>query len=203
MRKNSYSCFEEKENTLNPFSHLARWIRNIKHAYQRIKYGYCERDVWSIDTWFLNVFPNMIEELKETAHGFPVNPIDDCSSVSENVDDGMERWQNTLAEMAFYFREANEDTCKRKNRYQEEYDKALTDFDAKYGIWGEGLKSEDEKKEEKESGLFHVYTLRDVPEYKEIWDNYFAEDLSICQYREECKDKGMEMFRDNFRNLWD
>ena len=31
----------------------------ISSAFIRLRYGYCYRDTWSIDQWFLTVVPNM------------------------------------------------------------------------------------------------------------------------------------------------
>ena len=42
-------------------------------------------------------------------------------------------------------RESAEDTCTRKNPYEEEYDKAHTEFREKYGLLGEKLQTEGEK----------------------------------------------------------
>ena len=137
--KTDYSCFEQRERGfINPIKHVKRWGRNIKHSYQRIKYGYCDRDVWSIDWWFLNVVPNMLEDLKETTHGYPCMPNNFSQALvgtgaPEEVDEeGMERWKDILSEMIFLFREANEDTCTKKNPYEEEYDREFKEFTEKY-----------------------------------------------------------------------
>lgn len=210
MKKTDYSCFEERERGLiNPIKHIKRWGRNIKHAYQRIRYGYCDRDVWSIDWWFLSVVPNMLEDLKETTHGYPSMPDDFSQALvgtgaPEEVDEeGMKRWKNILSEMIFLFREANEDTCTKKNPYEEEHDKASDEFTKKYGFFGEKLKTEEEKEEEKKTGNSRWYMLEDVPEYKEISDLYHDEYRKIVEYRHECKDKGMDLFKEWFWNLWD
>lgn len=209
MKKKGYSCFEVRERGLvNPIKHIARWSRNLKHAYQRIHYGYCERDVWSIDWWFLNVVPNMLEDLKDSTHGYPSTP-DDFSQVfadsdtTEITNEGMRKWKEILSEMVFLFREANEDTCSKKNPYQEEYSKTSKEFKERYGVFGEGLKTDVERAEEKKKGYRRMYMLLDVPEYKEISDMYFAEERKINVYRCKCKDKGMALFITWFWNLWD
>ncbi len=45
--------------------------------------------------------------------------------------------------------------------------------------------------------------LGDVPEYKEIDELHFAEAREIDRYLDECKDKGLELFKEWFWNLWD
>ena len=106
MKKTDYSCFEARERGfINPIKHIKRWGRNIKHAYQRIRYGYCDRDVWSIDWWFLSVIPNMLEDLKETTHGYPSMPDDFSQALvgtgaPEEVDEERERMALQDAQLA-------------------------------------------------------------------------------------------------------
>ena len=207
--KMKYSCLEERERTLNPFRHFARWKRNIYHMYQRIKYGYCDRDVWSIDYWFLNVVPNMLEDLKETTHGYPdqteqiAHAIANTGRPVKIDNDGMQKWQDILSEMVFLFREANDETCTKENPYEAEYDKANDEFTTRFGFWGDGLKTEKEKAEEKRRGAYRMYTLGDVDEYKEIYEKYHAEQRRIGEYQCECKDKGFDLFKLWFFHLWD
>ena len=42
-----------------------------------------------------------------------------------------------------------------------------------------------------------------VPEYKEIEDRYFEESRKLDQYRDECKDRAIDMFKEWFWDLWD
>ena len=209
-KKRPYSCFEERyRGFVNPLRHVRRWGRNIKHAYQRIRYGYCDRDVWSIDWWFLSVVPNMLQDLKDTTHGYPSNPGDVSQALigtgaPEEVDnDGMEKWQEILSEMIFLFREANSDTCTRENPYEREFDIASKEFDKKYGMFGEKLLTEEEKAEAKKTGYTRMYMLCDVPEYKDIDERHQEEWSKINAYRDECKTKGLQLFNKWFWNLWD
>lgn len=209
-KKTGCSCFEAKpRREYNPVEHIARWGRNIKHACQRIRYGYCERDVWSIDWWFLSVVPNMLEELRETAHGYPGDPGGLSHALTgtgapEEIDEaGMKKWEDILSEMIFLFREAHEETCTRKNSHQAEYERAYAEFEKKYGMFGEKLMTEADKAEEKEKGLHRMYMLSDAPEYTEIAELHFAEEREIDRYRSECKDKGLDLFKKWFWNLWD
>ncbi len=210
MKRTGYSCIEPRERgIINPVRIIKRWKRNMKNAYQRIRYGYCEKDVWSIDWWFLNVVPNMLEDLKKTAHGYPNSPEDVSQALVgtgniEKIDEKeMQQWQDILSEMIFLFREANGETCTRKNKYEEKHQAASDEFQKKYGYFGDGLKTEEEKEIEKKNGSYRWYMLGDVPEYKEISDLYIAEEREIEKYRNECKDKGIEMFKTWFWQLWD
>ena len=209
-KKTGYSCMEGRwRREYNPLKHIARWGRNIKHCYQRIKYGYCDRDVWSIDWWFLSVVPNMLEDLKETSQGYP-SAFEDITMESLGADSQdevdkarMQKWKDTLSEMIFLLREAHDDTCTRKNPYEEEHEKAQEEFDKKYGLFGERLKTEEDIEREKSSHLHRAYFLGDVPEYKDISDKYHDEWCKIKDYQTECKEKGLNLFNKWFWNLWD
>ena len=209
-KKVGYSCYEKKMRGFEkPKEKYKRWRRNIKFAYQRVRYGYCDSDIWSIDYWFLNVMPGMLQQLKETTHSYPcfqgsISHAVYGTAVSEDADDaGMKQWDEILSEMIFLLKEANEDTCTRENKYQKEYDKAQEEFDNKYGMFGEKLRTEAEKAEEKKKGTHRIYMLGDVPEYKEISELYFNELRALSDYRDECKSKALELFSKWFWDLWD
>ena len=44
-----------------------------------------------------------------------------------------------------FFREMNEDTCQKKNMYEADHDRVLDEFWEKYGLFGEGLQTPEEK----------------------------------------------------------
>lgn len=210
MKKSDYSCFLKRERgIINPLKNVKRWGRNIKYAYQRIRYGYCDKDVWSIDWWFLSVVPNMLEDLKNTAHSYPY--ILDCLShvvvgtgAPKETDEAcINLWTDILSEMIFLFREAHECTCTRENIYETEYQKAREEFMKKYGSFGDKIKNEEEKGEEKNRVNYRMYTLGNVPEYADIYKLYFEEAGKIDEYRDECKDKGLDLFKEWFWHLWD
>ena len=209
-KKNGYPCYDKKMHGFeNPKEKFKRWRRNIRFAYQRIKYGYCDSDVWSIDLWFLNVMPGMLQHLKDTTHSYPCFQGSISHALCENVmseetdNEGVKQWEAILSEMIFLLNEANEDTCTRENKYQKEYDKAQEEFDDKYGMFGEKLRTEAEKAEEKKKGTHRIYMLGDVPEYKEISECYFNELRALSDYRDECKSKALELFSKWFWDLWD
>ena len=51
--------------------------------------------------------------------------------------------------------------------------------------------------------MYRLYHLGEVPEYKEIEDRYFEESRKLDQYRDECKDRAIDMFKEWFWDLWD
>lgn len=209
-KKNGYPCYDKKMHGFeNPKEKFKRWKRNIRFAYQRIKYGYCDSDIWSIDYWFLNVMPGMLQQLKDTTHSYPCfqGSISHAlceNGMSEDTDnEGVKQWEAILSEMIFLLNEANEDTCTRENKYKKEYDKAREEFNNKYGMLGEKLRTEEDKAEEKKKGTHRVYMLGDVPEYKEISELYFNESRVLDDYRDDCKNKALELFSKWFWDLWD
>ena len=122
IEKTGKTCIEKKNKGFEkPVDKIKRWKRNIRFIFQRVKYGYCDSDVWSIDYWFLMVMPGMLKQLKDTTHSYP----DFCGNTSH------------------------------------------------------------------------------VPEYKEIEDRYFEESRKLDQYRDECKDRAIDMFKEWFWDLWD
>lgn len=170
---------------------------DIKCIYQRVRYGYCYRDVWSIDSWFLRVMQNMIRDLRDTTHGYP-----GCFDGPEK--ENVKRWNDILTKMADYFQDAHEETCRRTNPYEEESQKAWNEFEKKYGSFGSKLAEEEAKNHpEKKSIGVRLYTPGDVPEYKDVIDKYVEEERAIFDYRDACMKEGMKMFTEYFWNLWD
>ena len=105
--------------------------------------------------------------------------------------------------MEFLFREANEETCRRKNPYQDAHDEAMAAFTRQYGMFGEKLKTKEEKEQEKKKGFSRMYTMSDVPEYKEISDQWRAAENELTTYRDRCMKEGMKLFARYSWNLWD
>lgn len=88
----------------NPVRLIKYFLQDIKFCYQRIRYGWCDRDTWDINTWFLKVMPPMLQHLRDNLHGYPYN-----------MEEG--EWYNTLETMIKLFSEADENYCSMKNSY--------------------------------------------------------------------------------------
>ena len=133
---------------------------------QRAERGYSDRDVWNFFNWFIEIARPMLLQLAEKHVGYI--PLDEnlhslCDTLStvtsqiligtsesgKEADVYSERWEKMLRHMAFLLSEMDEETCSHKNPLQEEWWKACKEFEEKYGFGGEGLKSEEEKAEEK------------------------------------------------------
>ena len=105
----------------SPFGWIKRWKEDIICICQRLRYGYCYRDVWSIDWWFVTVVPNMIHDLRINGHGYP-------GHFTGTEEENVRKWNGILKRMEFLFRVANEETCRRKNSYQDAHDEAMAAF---------------------------------------------------------------------------
>ena len=197
-----------------------RWFRReLRFARQRVRQGYCDMDVWNLYDWFLDVVPDMLQQLREKGVGYPVTEGPNVSqSISPEVysriaeddkdssgdekaafDRGQAEWHAILDRMIFLFHEADEDRCARKNPYEDEHHQAYLEFEAKYGLFGEKL-----RKPEDEDNVGHrVYFLHDVDEYRDIDEKYMEEARKIDLYRMGCKDEAFQMFSKWFYALWD
>ena len=61
-------------------------LSSLKWKIQRFKRGYADVDVWDFETWFLDIIPKMLTQLKKELHGCPINMQ-------------FEDWENYLQEM--------------------------------------------------------------------------------------------------------
>ena len=114
-----------------------------------------------------------------------------------------EEWDKLLEHMVFLWRESAEDTCTRKNPYEEEYSKASAEFREKYGLLGEKLQTEEELEENRKRGVRTMHFMSELSEYKDISDKYNAEELEMDRYRLGCKNEAMDLLKKHFYALWD
>ena len=184
---------------------------------QRAKRGYSDSDCWNIYSWFLNVMPKMLQQMRDNLHGFPseISAImPDNQAVSNTAlnndaeeEPGFTRWKETLDRMIFLLHEMDEDACSYKNPYEEEYTKMNQDFHKKYGYLGEGLKSEEEKEEEKKKHSSRIYFPSDFPELypeaKDLSHFYYLHEMYKKMYIDKCREEFFSLFSKNFYNLWD
>ena len=98
----------------------------------------------------------MIRDLRINIHGYP-------GFFEGTEEENIRKWDYILRRMEFLFREANEDTCRKKNPYEEEYDLTQEAFTAKYGMFGEKLKTEEDLTKEKKEHTYRLYTISNVP----------------------------------------
>ena len=180
--------------------------RCLKWSRQRVVRGYADCDVWSMFSYLQELMPDMLRHLKDNRYSSP-------SYLGENYtnEDGFlvndtchAEWDKILDRMIFLWRETNEETCSKKNPYEDEYMKAFSDFHERYGLFGERLQTEAELEENKKrGGGGKIHFMNEIPEYKEIYEKHREEDEKLEKYREECKDEAIDMLKEYFFSLWD
>ena len=168
------------------------FARDVRCCWQRIHNGYCEKDVWSIDSWFLKTVPDMLQTLKDTHKGSPSclgkNHVNEKGVLCN--DSCHTEWDKLLDKMIFLFHEADKDKCSRKNPLEKEANQICTAFEAKYGFLGEKLMTKNEKK----LPYRKFYSPSDLPEYAEKMERYFKEERKLETYRSKCKDEAFTLF---------
>lgn len=69
-------------------------MASLRWKIQRFKRGYSDVDVWEFESWFLEIIPKMLTQLKEELHGHP-------------VDMEFEDWEKYLEKMIDHFNVAS------------------------------------------------------------------------------------------------
>ena len=108
--------YSRKWYLTHPWKWVKELFRNVKFAWQRATRGYCDSDVWNIDSWLLALLPSMLRDLANDPVGaYPgVEPFDTP-----------EKWHYWLLKMADKFEELQTDWVESKNEYEDEYMKLM------------------------------------------------------------------------------
>ena len=198
-------------------------IKKWKH--QRAERGFSDYDIFEIDTWFLMIMPEMLEELIKHNNGYPssfeneyieehnLNLFTITSEQRDEIDKYcFSKWQKTLKEMKNAFIRSNKLTYFIKNKYKEEYDKLWNEYFEVYGHNGEKLKGNVTKECIKDKNgkviqtyysAIKTYRFEDMSEEnKRISRLYHTEERRIDNRFELNKKKALEMFVKYFDNLW-
>ena len=174
---------------------LKQIARDIKWSHQRIWKGYCDYDLFSIDSWFMKVMPRMLREFKETRHGSPVainNPSQAVFLDDEERNQTVHNeWDKILDRMIFLLGEMDEYSCSQQNSFADEYFEVI-----------EKLLQYPETRPDGSSS-YRFPDLKEYPEYKELDENYHSEEKRLAQYRLDCKRVFFELFSTHFYDLWD
>ena len=178
----------------------------IRWSHQRAVRGYSDYDKWNMYSFLEKLIPEMLQDMRNNRHGSP-NYLEESYTNADGIlvnDTCHDEWDKLLDHMIFLWRESAEDTCTRKNQYDEEYDKAHAEFTDKYGLLGEKLQTEEELKENrKRGGGCTMHFMDEIPEYKDISDKYNAKELELDTYRLGCKNEAMDLLKKHFYALWD
>ena len=98
--------YNKKYLLTHPWELIFHYGRDLKWAWQRATKGYCFRDLWNINDWFIELIPRMLMEFKERNYSYPEN--------FKTPDE----WSEILDNMIFCFNEANPERCSLKNEYK-------------------------------------------------------------------------------------
>ncbi len=131
----------------------------LRKMIERYKKGYCREDLWSIDGWFMDTFPNMLRdfsknticvpitpELQKDAHKLPIEWVE--QQELNDIFSEEDCWKLIILRMAYCFEHLNEfhedyqyywDNAKyaEKNKIMMEYKKEAFKLFEKYffNLW--------------------------------------------------------------------
>ena len=145
------------------FQNIKWYLYEIKYAWQRMLYGYSYSDVVDADYWFVSTMANVLEDLKNTTNGYTA------------TEESFESWKEKLGYIVFCLREANSDTCSKKQPFfdfidDKDYIKRSEDEKSKYDI---------EKKK------------------------WFDRESAVDSYRNDMAMIALDLIKENFGKLWD
>ena len=182
------------------------WYKNLKEipTYFRlmhflIKNGYDKLATYDAYFWFTYTMRDILEKYNANRYGTPALIAGYNLDDDNDYDEHNKVWDSIINRMIFLLGEMDEDTCQRKNPYEEEFDKVFTEFTGKYGLFGEKLNTQYGNKSE----YVKIHLPDEIPEYKEISDKHLNAEIELEQYRAKCKDEFFELFSKHFYNLWD
>lgn len=151
-------------------------FREIKFYYQRITKGYSDRDLYNMDSWFIDTIPNMLRDfVKQHNEIFVSN----------------KEMEQKINRICYCLKESQEETCSKINEYEEEYTDLL--FGGKEKIEDMFVPCEDNSKLLK-------FDFGEVPE--ELRENYKNRTIQINMYRENMKNEALNLFKEIFWSLW-
>ena len=129
--RHAVSVFDASDYSIRrPISSIRQFFRDLKCCLDRIRKGYCVKDLWEIDTWFLGIMPEMLEEFDRRKNSYPnafweqcvqkheselpvskekflISGARDFPELYEKMDtEAYEAWGSTLMEMADLMRKA-------------------------------------------------------------------------------------------------
>lgn len=137
---------------------ISLFFRKIKWAYQRAKYGWCDRDLWNLDWTLGNYIASSVNELANRTHGYPhgLSP---------------EEWDRILRRIAreFYLG-VNEDSWTNPYESDISYEKNYLELgETERTIWNKWF--EEERKIEEFMEAYREEGFRDLVKwYSHLWD---------------------------------
>ena len=96
-------------------------LKNLKYCIQRIRRGYCDADLWDIDSWFMSVIVPMLRQFDKTRFGWPT-PIQE-----QYIEEHMAKYGVDRDELLCNYGEELEEVCNKK--WSEILNKLADDFE--------------------------------------------------------------------------
>ena len=157
-----------------PFKAIGDLPHKLSCMYQRSRKGYCEDDVYQIDTWFLNTVSGILEDFRNQKH---ISIPEKIKAEAKDLNDSdNELWNKKLDEIVFLLKQGLNSDCSEKNEFEKEYRSLYV----------------------KEGGI-----IKEKENATEITDRYFARAKQIDKYKKECVSKGLGMLAEYFWDLND
>lgn len=150
----------------------------LRYAWQRATKGYCYRDIWDLDHFYTQLFIDSITYFKNNLHGAP-------SDLYDEKNDSIEKWENYLDEMVLHFYNSLEENEVQKNEFEEEYHR-LNPFEI--------IKND--------QGFYSLKENHEAEAIK-IREKWLERDKEIYDWRASELNKGLDMLKERFHDLWD
>lgn len=156
------------------------WFRQIhnkiKWAYQRVTRGWCDRDLWNLDCWFMDTVVPMLKAFKKNKSGHPGWMT-------------AERWDYILSEMITHFENYDESNPINHNDKWEKYFEIMT--------------KDYENEDDLSKFLAMVNTNECTEEQKKAKVAWLVKENTIKNFREREKRQAFELLCEYFEYLWD
>ncbi len=196
-----------------------RFIDKRRWCIQRAKRGFSDYDLYEIDSWFLTIIPEMIDELIKRRRGYPIFIEDEylkekgleINKLTEEKKLMMsrecsKRWENILIDIKRTFLDTRKETCSYKNKYKKEYNKAFREYLDEYGLFGDKIKNNSFIKNSSDGSSIvtldnNPYCFDKMNKYKNIYVLYHNEEEQIEKYINKAKSKALTLFRKYFNDL--
>lgn len=124
----------------------------LKWSWQRITKGYCDRDRWCIEDWFLGIMPSMLNEFAEKTYTTPI--------LLEE-----EEWVNIVKNMARKFENCQGDKIDEMNEFSRPFMDNIRDEEIKKKFFDR----QEELVQWRENELHEAFTLFET-HLGSLWD---------------------------------
>ena len=182
------------------------WYKNVANIpwyfraiHYLIKNGYDKSATWDMYMWFIDNARKIMTVYRDNRHGTPIVIEDYKTNDKESDERNEKKWNEIVDRMIFLLGEMDENTCQKKNPYDDDSHRIYDEFSEKYGMFGEKLNPP----EEKDKKFITMHFPSELPEYHDTMEKWYAAEREIEEYRSKCKDDFFELFSKHFYALWD